>query len=238
VVIGETMGLRIEEKGVDPARIRVIPNWGDAERITPQPRDNPWAREHGLASGFVVMHSGNVGHAQDIDTLIRAAALLRDLDDLRIVIIGLGARHEELEALAGVLEVDSVTFLPYQPRELLPQSLASADVHFVGLARGLAGFVVPSRIWGVLASGRPVLAAAEEESETVALVRETGCGIAVPPGDPLRLAEAIRACYDGEHDLAAMGRRAREYAEAKADRSVAVARYRSVLEEVRHEHGH
>jgi colanic acid biosynthesis glycosyl transferase WcaI len=234
VVIGETMGLRIEEKGVDPARIRVIPNWGDAERITPQPRDNAWAREHGLASPFVVMHSGNVGHAQDLDTLIRAAALLRDLDDLRIVIIGLGARHAELEALAEVLEVDSVTFLPYQPREVLPESLASADVHFVGLARGLAGFVVPSRIWGVLAAGRPVLAAAEAESETVALVREIDCGITVPPGEPLRLAEAIRACHDGIHPLAEMGERARAYAEAKADRSHAVARYRSVLEEVRH----
>jgi glycosyltransferase involved in cell wall biosynthesis len=237
VVIGETMRRRIEEKGVDPARIRVIPNWGDAERITPQPRDNPWAREHGLTDRFVVMHSGNVGHAQDLDTLIRAAALLRDLDDLRIVIVGTGARYVELSSLADVLEVDSVSFLPYQPREVLPESLGSADVHFVGLARGLAGFIVPSRIWGVLAAGRPVLAAADEDSETVALVRETECGIAVPPGEPLRLAEAIRACYDGMYDLEAMGRRARAYAEAKADRSFAVARYRAVLEEVRDDHG-
>ena len=237
VVIGETMRRRIEEKGVDPARIRVIPNWGDAERITPQPRDNPWAREHGLTDRFVVMHSGNVGHAQDLDTLIRAAALLRDVDDLRIVIVGTGARYVELSSLADVLEVDSVSFLPYQPREVLPESLGSADVHFVGLARGLAGFIVPSRIWGVLAAGRPVLAAADEDSETVALVRETECGIAVPPGEPLRLAEAIRACHDGMYDLEAMGRRARAYAEAKADRSFAVARYRAVLEEVRDDHG-
>ena len=236
VVIGETMKRRIEEKGVDPARIRVIPNWGDAERITPQPRDNPWAREHGLAGRFVVMHSGNVGHAQDLDTLIRAATLLRDLDDLRIVIVGVGARHAELSTLADLLEVDAVSFLSYQPREALPESLASADVHFVGLARGLAGYVVPSRIWGVLAAGRPVIAAADEDSEIVALVRETGCGLAVPPGDPLHLAEAIRACHDGAHDLEAMGRRAREYAEAEAGRSVAVARYRAVLEEVRDAH--
>jgi len=237
VVIGETMSRRIEEKGVDPARIRVIPNWGDADRITPQPHENAWALEHGLVGHFVVMHSGNVGHAQDLDTLIRAATLLRDLDDLRIVIVGTGARHAELSLLAENLEAESVTFLPYQPRELLPESLASADVHFVGLARGLAGFVVPSRIWGVLAAGRPVIAAADEESETATLVRETGCGIALPPGDPLALAEAIRACHDGVHDLEAMGRRARAYAEAKADRSVAVARYRLLLEEVRVEDG-
>jgi glycosyltransferase involved in cell wall biosynthesis len=237
VVIGETMRRRIEEKGVDGGRIRLIPNWGDAARITPQPRDNEWAREHGLAGRFVVMHSGNVGHAQDLDTLIRAAALLRDLDDLRIVITGLGARRAELEELAAVLEVDAVTFLPYQPRDVLPLSLASADVHFVGLARGLAGFVVPSRIWGVLAAGRPVLAAADDDSETAMLVREVECGIAVAPGEPLRLAEAIRAFHGGVYDLELMGRRAREYAEAKADRSFAVERYRAVLEEVRNERG-
>jgi glycosyltransferase involved in cell wall biosynthesis len=97
----------------------------------------------------------------------------------------------------------------------------------------LAGFVVPSRIWGVLAAGRPVLVAADAESETAALVHETGCGVAVPAGDPLALAEAIRACRDGLHDLDAMGRRARAYAEAKAGRSIAVSRYRSLLQEVR-----
>jgi glycosyltransferase involved in cell wall biosynthesis len=178
------------------------------------------------------MHSGNVGHAQDLDSLIRAATFLRDLADLRIAVIGTGARHAELTALAGVLETDQVQFLEYQPREVLPQTLAAADVHVVGLARGLAGYVVPSRIYGVLAAGRPVIAAAEDDSETAQLVREAGCGIVVPPGDPLQLAETIRACHDGVHDLAAMGRRAREYAEAHADRSIAVARYRAVLEEV------
>jgi len=233
VVVGETMQRRIEEKGVDPARIRVIPNWGDATRITPQPRDNAWAKRHELVGRFVVMHSGNVGHAQDLDTLIRASALLRDLDDLRVLVIGTGARRKELAALATRMEAEAVSFLPYQPKDVVPQSLASADLHFVGLARGLAGFVVPSRLWGVLAAGRPVLAAAEEDSETVATVLAAECGITLPPGDPLRLAEVIRACHDGAYDLESMGRRARAYAEVEADRSVAVARYRRVLEEVR-----
>ena len=103
----------------------------------------------------------------------------------------------------------------------------------VGLARGLAGYIVPSRMWGVLAAGRPVIAAAEEESETAAVVRETGCGLVVPPGDPFRLARAIRACHDGEHDLDEMGRRARAFAESETDRVIAVDRYRVVLEEVR-----
>jgi glycosyltransferase involved in cell wall biosynthesis len=178
------------------------------------------------------MHFGNVGHAQDIDSLIRATTLLRDLDDLVVPIIGVGARLEELKQLAEVLEADAVCFLPWQAYERRAEPISAADVHVVGLARGLAGYIVPSRMWGVLAAGRPVIAAAEDESETAAVVRETGCGVVVPPGDPLSLAEAIRACHDGVHDLEEMGRRARAFAEAETDRTIAVSRYRAVLEEL------
>ena len=83
VAIGETMRERLEAKGAPPERLRVIPNWVDTRAITPQPRDNPWAEQHDLVSRFVVMHSGNVGHAQDLDSLVRAATFLRDRDDLR-----------------------------------------------------------------------------------------------------------------------------------------------------------
>jgi colanic acid biosynthesis glycosyl transferase WcaI len=232
VVIGETMQRRIVAKGVAPDRIRVISNWGDAEAIRPLPRDNRWARKHDLVDKFVVMHFGNVGHAQDLDTLIRATTLLRDLDDLVVPIIGVGARLDELKALAETVEAEAVRFLPWQEYGRRAEPISSADLHVVGLARGLAGYVVPSRMWGVLAAGRPVIAAAEDESETAAVVRATGCGIVVPPGNPLRLAEAIRACHDGVFDLADMGRRARAHAEAETDRSTAVARYRAVLDEL------
>jgi colanic acid biosynthesis glycosyl transferase WcaI len=233
VVIGETMKRRVVDKGVDPGRIRVISNWGDAERVTPGPRDNQWTRDQGLLDRFVVMHFGNVGHAQDLDTLIRATTLLRDLDDLTVPIIGVGARLQELTTLAEVLEAESVRFLPWQAYESRAEPLRAAHVHVVGLARGLAGYVVPSRMWGVLAAGRPVIAAAEDESETAEVVRATGCGVVVPPGDSFRLAEAIRAFHDGAYDLEEMGRRARAYAENETDRKIAVSRYRSVLEEVR-----
>ena len=232
VVIGETMKERVVAKGVQPERVRVISNWGDAERVTPQSRANKWARKHHLVDKFVVMHFGNVGHAQDLDSLIRATTLLRDLDDLAVPIIGVGARLRELTELAETLEADAVRFLPWQAYESRALPISAAHVHVVGLARGLSGYVVPSRMWGVLAAGRPVIAAAEEESETAAVVRATGCGLVVPPGNPFRLAEAIRACHDGEHDLEEMGRRARQYAVEEADRSVAVQRYRELLAEL------
>ncbi len=233
VAIGETMRGRLVAKGTPPDRLRVIPNWVDTTAITPQPRDNAWAEKHGLVSKFVVMHSGNVGHAQDLDSLVRAATFLRDRDDIRIVVVGYGARHSQVAELAHRLEVeDLVRFLPYQQRGRLPLSLSSADLHVVGLAKGLAGYVVPSRLYGILSAARPVIAAADDESETARLVRDVECGIVIPPGKPELLARTIREAAEGAYDLSSMGHRGREYVEREADRSVAMARYRALIAEV------
>jgi colanic acid biosynthesis glycosyl transferase WcaI len=232
VAIGETMRRRLEAKGAAPARVRVIPNWVDSGRLKPREKANDWARNVGLDKKFVVMHSGNVGHAQDLDSLVRAATFLRDLDDLTIFIIGTGARHAELVALSELLEVEQVQFLYYQSRGVLPQSLSAADVHVVGLAPGLAGYVVPSRLYGILAVARPVIVAADADSETAEVVERIGCGVVVPPGRPELLARAIRDAHDGRYDLEAMGARGREWVEREADRSVAVRRYRDLLLEL------
>lgn len=232
VAIGDRMRERLEEKGANPDRVVVIPNWVNVADLEPRPRDNAWAREHGLDDKFVVMHSGNIGHAQDLDSLIRAATFLRDVDDLRIVLIGGGARREELKALARLLDVENVVFKGYQAREGLGESLSSADVHVVGLAEGLAGYVVPSRLYGILAVGKPVIAAAEESSETASVVREAECGVVVPPGRPELLARAIRRAYDGELDLKAMGERGRAFVAREGDSGVAIGRYRALLHEL------
>jgi putative colanic acid biosynthesis glycosyltransferase WcaI len=232
VAIGETMRRRLEHKGAPADRLRVIPNWVDSSILTPCPRENEWAREHELDGRFVVMHSGNVGWVQDLNALVRAATFLRDLDDLTIAIVGEGSRRLELLALAELLETDAVRFLDYQQRAVLPLSLSAAHVHVVGLARGLSGYVVPSRLYGVMAVGRPVIVAADSDSETAQIVERIGAGVVVEPGRPELLAAAIRRAYDGELDLEEMGRRGREYVVAEADRNVAVGRYRDLLLEL------
>jgi glycosyltransferase involved in cell wall biosynthesis len=234
VAIGETMRARLETKGAPPEKVAVIPNWVDTAKLTPEPKENRWSRARKLDDRFVVMHSGNVGHAQDLDTLIRAATFLRDLDDFRAVIIGRGARHAELTELAERLDVeDAIEFHGYQEREDLSLSLSAANVHVVGLAAGLAGYVVPSRFYGILSVGRPVIVHADEESETARIVRDVGCGIVIPPARPELLAAAIRDAHDGKLDLAEMGRRGREWVTTEADVAVAVERYRQLLQKVR-----
>src|SRR5206468_6799360 len=162
---------------------------------------------------FVVMHSGNIGHAQNLETLIRAVPLLEDLDRLAVVLVGFGARHAALVELARRVAGDRVRFLPYQPRERLSESLSAADVHYVGLPHGLAGYVVPSRIYGIMAAGRPIIAAVDPDSETAAAVRAADAGLIAAPDRAQQVAEAIRAMASGSVDLAAMGARARVYVE-------------------------
>jgi len=233
VAIGETMKKRLEAKGAAAERITVIPNWVDTTSIGPVPHDNEWAQKRELAGRFVVMHSGNVGHAQDLETLIRSATFLRDLESLRIVIVGFGARYTDMVALAKRLDLGGlVRFLPYQRREVLSESLSSAHLHFVGLGRGLSGYVVPSRLYGILAAGRPVIVGADAESETARLVEEVGCGIVLPAGRPELVAKAIREAHDGVHDLEGMGAKGRMYVELEADREVAIGRYRALILEL------
>ena len=235
VAIGETMRLRLEGKGAIPERLRVIPNWVDSTALTPQPHDNEWSREHGFDGRFVVMHSGNVGFSQNLDALVRATTFLRDLDRLTVAVVGEGSRRAELVALAELLETDAVRFLPYQPRSALSESLSAASIHVVGLAKGLSGYVVPSRLYGILSVGRPVIVAADRDSETAQLVERVECGVVVPPGRPELLAAAIRKAYEGELPLEEMGKRAREYVTEEADRTVAIDRYRRLLAELQAE---
>jgi colanic acid biosynthesis glycosyl transferase WcaI len=105
-------------------------------------------------------------------------------------------------------------------------------VHFVGLGEGLSGYVVPSRLYGILAVGRPVVVAADADSDPARIVEEAGCGLVIPPGRPDLLAAALRELHAGVHDLDEMGRRGHAYVAQAADRSVAFERYRELLAEV------
>lgn len=224
IALGETMARRlVEGKGADPARVSVIHNWADTTAIVPSPKMNPFARAHGLDRKFVVLHAGNLGMSQNLDTAIEAAALLRDRPDILLLFIGGGNRQAALEAAVAAQRLDNVRFLPFQPRDQLRWTYAASDLCLVSLKPGLAGYIVPSKLYPILAAGRPYLAAVEASSEVADLTARHGCGVVVPPGDAAALASAISRLSGDRAQLAAMGSRARDAAALFArDRQVAL----------------
>ena len=232
VALGDRMHRRlVEEKGADPARVHVIHNWADCDAIVPGPKDNGFSRAHGLADRFVLMHSGNVGLSQNLEVLIEAADRLRSKERLTIAIVGDGTKRAALEAMAASRGLTNVRFLPYQPKALLHDSFAAADAFLVSLKPGLEGFIVPSKVYGILAAGRPYIAATDASSEPAQIARENGCGLVAAPGDPAALAEAIAAMYDDPAMTREMGGRAR-LAARQYDRKTAVQSYHELFERV------
>ncbi|MGE0040488.1 MAG: glycosyltransferase family 4 protein [Vicinamibacterales bacterium] len=229
IAIGETMQRRlVEGKGADPSRIRVVHNWADTRAIVPSPKDNPFAAAHGLVDRFVVLHAGNIGLSQNLDVVMDAAAVLSHRDDVVFLFVGDGNRRRALEAAATARGLTNVRFLPYQPREALRWTYASADVCLVSLRPGLAGVIVPSKLYPILAAGRPCLAAVEPASEPAAVIEQYGCGVRVPPGDAQALAAAVERLADQPGERAEMGRRARA-ASAAFSREGQVARLAEAL---------
>ena len=170
------------------------------------------------------MHSGNMGFAQDLDTLLDAAALLRDLPDVRFALVGTGPRRAALEARVRQEGLSNVAFAPYQNEARLSDALASADVHIVSMKRGLQGCLVPSKLYGVLAAGRAYIAVADESTEVAAIARATGSGVVVPPGDAAALASAIRRLHADRAATERLGRAARA-ASASYDRPRQIGAY-------------
>lgn len=227
VAISEAMRDRLVERGADGAKVRVIPNWIDPGEIRPHPRDNPWAREHGLVDRFTLMHAGNVGLLQDIETFVDAA---EQVPEALFVIVGEGANKEALVERARASGLDNVLFLPRQPRELLNLLLASADVHIVSLMPGLGGLMEPSKLYGILAAARPVLAGMEPRTEAAMAIESARCGLLVPPGDLESWVAAVRRLVElPGSELQEMGLRGRAYCEEFCSRRRSTDAYRDLL---------
>ena len=232
VALGERMRARlVDEKGADPARVHVIHNWADCDKIRPGAKDNDFSRSMGLADRFVLMHSGNVGLSQNLDVVLAAAERLRSKERLTIAIVGDGARRAWLEAEASRRDLDNVRFLPYQPKELLHESFAAADAFLVSLKAGIEGYIVPSKLYGILAAGRPYIAAVDPSCEAAEIAVTHRCGLLAVPGDAADLADKIAIMYDAPSTTRQMGANAREAA-LRFDRKAAIAQYYELFERV------
>jgi colanic acid biosynthesis glycosyl transferase WcaI len=209
IVLGEDMRERIISKGVDPARISIV---RDAVPFpeTPPTRDHPVVREIRGEFRFVLVHAGNLGFYGAWETLLQTARMLEP-DGVGLVFIGEGAMKGKIEAMAR--DCRNVRFLPFRPADEVPCVMAAGDLHVVTVKRGLEGVVVPSKVYTILAAGRPLLAVATNKTEVARFAERDGSGIAVDPDDPAAAAAAVRSVLGDSKRLANMGRRARELAQ-------------------------
>jgi len=193
VVISDGFKRNLTAKGVPGRRIEVIPNWVDTDFLRPLPKDNPVSRKHGLSDKFVVMYSGTVSISSNraLERVLEAARDLAPERDVLFVIVGEGLKKRELEARAEALGLGNAVFLPFQPYEDLPALLASSDVLLVPLDEEKSQLSVPSKLYHFMAAGRPILGLAAPGSEVAAVLRETGGGWSVPPGDVEGIARAV-----------------------------------------------
>jgi colanic acid biosynthesis glycosyl transferase WcaI len=216
--------------GSRPERTTYVHNWADVEAITPVlPERNPFIERHGLQGKCVVLYSGNAGRAHDFEALHAAMRQLRDDPQIRFHFIGGGVRFPEVQEEACREGLSNAHFQGYLPREELRYSLAAATVAVVTEAPAAAGLLVPSKTYGILAGGKPVLFIGSEESDVATLVREHECGMVVPPDDPDALVAAIRHLRDHPEVAEQMGARGRRAAEAFYSRKVATREWLALL---------
>ena len=226
VTLGHDMARRIVNKGVPTEKVMVVPDWVDCGRIRPLD-SNPFRRSFG--NKFVVMYSGNIGLSQQLDAVLEAADRLLDDDRILFALIGEGASKKWLEERARAMGLTNVRFLPSQPMENLGESLSAADLHLIPLAPGAAGCLVPSKIYGILAAGRPFIAMMEDSAEVAQIARDNAVGFVVRPGDVDALVGAIREGVDAPERLRQMGLRARRLAELRFDRIKVTSMFGAML---------
>jgi colanic acid biosynthesis glycosyl transferase WcaI len=210
-VIGRDMAALLQNRyGIDPGHIDYIPHWGSEEvECLEDVSQRPFLAQLGLTEKFVVQYSGNMGLWHDIDSIVRAAYLLRSDPHIHFLFIGKGRRRFGAEQLARRLGLMNITWLDFVPRSSLGESLLSCDAALVSLGHGLAGVAVPSKLYGILASGRPLIAQVPVESEVAYVAVEEHCGIVIEPGNDAGLAAAVQSLATDPDLVRTMGDNAR-----------------------------
>jgi glycosyltransferase involved in cell wall biosynthesis len=224
-------------KGVPPDKIHVIPNWVDIERYKPRPADPRLAQELGLADRVNIMYAGTMGRAQGLDTLLEAAALLRDLSQVQFVLIGDGTELKNLKTFAAEQQLNNVKFLPRVSPEQIANYYPLAELMFVATRDDpLFRITIPHKIYAYMANGKPILGALAGNPAEV--IQTSGAGVICPPGRPQALADAIRSFLTlTPEQRQALGRNGLRTVRKNYNRDLIVRQVEELFEETVKKHG-
>jgi glycosyltransferase involved in cell wall biosynthesis len=230
VVLSSTMKEQVVAKCPSVVdKVTVIHNWANPTLIQPIDKQENWfAQQHGLVEKFTVLYSGNMGRCHDMETILAAAALLRDTPT-QFLFIGGGAKRWDCMQQALALNLKNCRFFPYQNKSVLPYSLTACDLALVSVSPGMEGLIAPSKLYGVLATGRPVAAICESRSYLRQLLLNAGCGEAFENGDATGLAEFIDRLATNPALAKTMGNAGRHYLKTHFTPEIIANQYLEVL---------
>jgi colanic acid biosynthesis glycosyl transferase WcaI len=215
--------------GIDRRKVITIPNFVDPNAVSPLPRVNSFRRRHALDDRFVVMYAGNIGFTHGTELLVEAAEKLAAIPDLTFLVIGGGSKQVDLARHARARRLANMQFLPTQPRELLPEMLAAADVLVLTSKPGVGMTSFPSRIYNFLLAARPVVASVDANSDLAQVLCHGGAGMVTAPGDVEDFCRALSTLY---HDAALrerLGRGGAEFMALHYSPAAVVDRYETLL---------
>ncbi|BAY83396.1 group 1 glycosyl transferase [Calothrix parasitica NIES-267] len=233
-VIADGFVDNLVSKKVPPEKIVQIPNWVDVNFIRPMQKEkNAFRLEHKLENKFVVLYSGNIALTQGLETVVKAAAKLRDISDIAFVIVGEASGLQRLQEECNKCGASNVMLLPFQPRERLPEMLAAADVGLVVQKKNVISFNMPSKIQVLLASGSAIVASVPDSGTAARAIRQSGGGVLVPPEEPSGLADAVLDLYKHPEKVKTLGYNSRKYAVEQYSFDQALNNYESLFESVK-----
>jgi colanic acid biosynthesis glycosyl transferase WcaI len=226
-----TIGLEGERAELQAAKVRVIPNFVDTNAIRPAAQENSYRKDYGLIGKTVVMYAGNVGFSQSLNLVLDAARSFEaSRPDVVFVINGGGSARPGLEREAANLS--NLRFIDMQPIERLPEVLAAGDLHVVPLRASLAWSSVPSKLYSILAAGRPILASVDAGTEVERTIERAGAGIAVPPDSPAEFCAALAELLDDRERSERMGASGRLFVERWASPAAVGESYENLFAEL------
>ncbi|MUL37279.1 glycosyltransferase family 4 protein [Gloeocapsopsis dulcis] len=230
IVLSSTMKDRVTAKCPEASnKISIVHNWANPSWIIPIAKQNNWfALKYDLVKKFTVLYSGNMGRCHEMDTILAAARQLED-ESIQFVFIGGGAKRQSCIEQVKKLGLSNCQFLPYQDKQDLPYSLTACDLSLVSISPGMEGIVAPSKLYGILAAGRPVAAICESNSYLRSLLSEANCGAAFSNGDADGLTVFIRRLANDSYLSEQMGIAGRKYLQSNFTPEIIAKQYSKVL---------
>ncbi|MEH2449590.1 MAG: glycosyltransferase family 4 protein [Nostoc sp.] len=229
IVLSTSMQCFLENKYPElKEKIKVIENWAVEDIISCDKQANDFAQQYNLDKDFTVLYSGNLGRLHDIETIAEAANILKNAP-IQFVFIGDGAKTKVLKQAIQSNKLKNILLLPYQPREILHLSLTACNLSLVSLIPSAESIVAPSKLYGMLAAGRGIIAISSANSYIDQLLTNSGCGINTPPNNPQHLANLINELASDSIKVKLMGEKSRQVYESKYTFKRALAEYEKLL---------